>query len=272
MAGTAKKATTVKKPTKTAKKTVASTVVKEKTVKAVKTKSAAEVKQKTEKKAVSEKPIASEVHGLVATVVGVDGSAKGKMTLPAELFGETVNKQLIAQAVRVYLANQRVGGANTKTRGQVEGSTRKIYRQKGTGKARHGSIRAHIFVGGGVAFGPVTHDFSLTMPTKMKRKALASAITSQYQAGNVVIVDGLETLEPKTKFMAKALTAVSGAETMLLVISEKAEFVTRTARNIQGVDILPAHSVSTYDILSHKKVVFMKDSIATIKDNVVKTG
>ena len=174
--------------------------------------------------------------------------------------------------MRVYLANQRVGGANTKTRGEVAGSTRKIYRQKGTGKARHGSIRAHIFVGGGIAFGPVTHDFSLTMPTNMKRKALASAITSQYQTGNVVVVDGLEALEPKTKYMVKALAAVCEIGSVLLIRSDKTPLVARSARNIKGVDTLPAHSVSTYDILSHKKIVFMKDSITTIKDNVVKAG
>ncbi len=93
---------------------------------------------------------------LSVSVIGVDGKAAGKLTLP-QAFSATVNKQLLAQAVRVYLANQREGSAHTKTRGEVEGSTRKVYRQKGTGRARHGAVRAPIFVGGGITFGPRAH-------------------------------------------------------------------------------------------------------------------
>ena len=184
------------------------------------------------------------------------------MTLPIEIFGQKDNKQLVTQAVRVFL-NQRVGGASTKpgTSGRIYA---KIYNQKGTGRARHGSIRAHIFVGGGVAFGPVTHDFSLSMPTKMKRKALHCALSSQFQAGNIVLVDGLEALKLKTKHMAKALSAVSGAASSLLVLSKNSEAVAQIARNIEGVDIIPATSLNTYEVLSHKKIVFMKDAVGMI--------
>ena len=210
------------------------------------------------------KKITKAAAGMSATVEDVEGKATGKMTLPIEIFGQKDNKQLVTQAVRVFLANQRVGGASTKTRGQVEGSTRKIYNQKGTGRARHGSIRAHIFVGGGVAFGPVTHDFSLSMPTKMKRKALHCALSSQFQAGNIVLVDGLEALKLKTKHMAKALSAVSGAASSLLVLSKNSEAVAQIARNIEGVDIIPATSLNTYEVLSHKKIVFMKDAVGMI--------
>src|SRR3990170_6251019 len=134
-------------------------------------------------------------------VVGVDGKTKSKIQLPKELFGAKVNKALLAQAVRVYLANQRTGNAATKTRGEVEGSTRKIYRQKGTGRARHGAIRAPIFVGGGIVFGPRPHDFHLDFPKKMKRRALGSALTSKLGSGDVIVVSGLSDLEPKTKYM-----------------------------------------------------------------------
>jgi large subunit ribosomal protein L4 len=99
-------------------------------------------------------------------IVDVSGASKGNMTLPAEIFGVIPNKALLAQAVRVYLANQRQGNASTQTRGEVVGSTRKIYRQKGTGRARHGAIKAPIFVGGGVAHGPHPHDFGLDFPKK----------------------------------------------------------------------------------------------------------
>jgi len=228
----------------------------------------AQVKQKT----VTKKTVVhEEVHGLTASVVGTDGKAKGKMTLPKEVFGVKVNKQLITLAVRVYLANQREGGAATKTRGQVEGSTRKIYRQKGTGRARHGGIRAPIFVGGGITFGPVLpHSFSRSMPVVMKRKALTSALTSQYEAGNVVFIDGLESLEKKTKFMAKALAATCPIVHTLLVVTPGADDVVRTARNIGDLDILPATDLNTYTVMAHKHIIFMKDAVGVVKGIVTK--
>ena len=145
--------------TKKTTKKVAKAPIKKEVKKVAAPKASKVAVPKAEKKAVVEK-VARKVDGLNVQVFSTDGSEKGTMVLPKEVFGEKINKQLMSQFVRVYLANQRQGGANTKTRGEVEGSSRKIYKQKGTGRARHGSIRAHIFVGGGVVFGPVTHDFS----------------------------------------------------------------------------------------------------------------
>jgi large subunit ribosomal protein L4 len=194
----------------------------------------------------------------------VDGKAAGSIALPKEMFGVKPNSQLIAQAVRVYLANQRVGHAATKTRGMVEGSTRKIYKQKGTGRARHGAIRAPIFVGGGIVFGPQPRDFSLKFPQKMKRAALASALSSQFSAGNIIVVSGLTDLKPKTKLMAKALTAVGRTKNTLLVISKNAEAVSRSARNIQGIDIIPVSDMHTYGVMTHGKIVFMKEALKSL--------
>ena len=128
----------------------------------------APAKKKEVKAEVSIVEKVSEKATVSVNVVGIDGKISGKIALPGEIFGEKVNKALLAQAVRVYLANQRQGNASTKTRGEVEGSTRKIYRQKGTGRARHGSVRAPIFVKGGIVFGPKPRDFSLDMPKKKK--------------------------------------------------------------------------------------------------------
>ncbi len=224
---------------------------------------------KATKKAAVEK-VARKVDGLNAQVFSTDGTEKGTIVLPKEVFGEKVNKQLMSQFVRVYLANQRQGGANTKTRGEVEGSSRKIYKQKGTGRARHGSIRAHIFVGGGVVFGPVTHDFSLTMPTKMKRKALASALTAQLKQGSVTVVDGFEKLEAKTKLMAESLKVLGVDQKALIVLSKDGTTVARITKNIDGVDTTPASSLNTYDVLTHKHIVFMKDAIATVQEIITK--
>jgi large subunit ribosomal protein L4 len=245
---TIKKATRAKKTTRgTPAKTVKTNDVAEKTAK---------------------KPV--EAKGLTAAVVGIDGKAKGRITLPKEVFGEKLNKQLIAQAVRVYMANQRAGGAATKTRGMVEGSTRKIYRQKGTGRARHGNIRAPIFVGGGIVFGPVPHKFSLTMPRRMKRKALSCALSSQYNEGNLIVVDGLEKVKPKTKHMEKTLCAVSTVRPILLVTAKNSDTVIRIARNIADVDYVSAAILTTYDVLSHKKILFMKDAIGEVKEIIMK--
>ena len=202
--------------------------------------------------------------GLSISVLGVDGKKKSTMNLPKEVFGEKINKPLMAQAVRVYLANQRQGGAATKTRGQVEGSTRKIYRQKGTGRARHGGIRAPIFVGGGITFGPVPHDFSLTLPAKMKRKAMISALSSQFKERNIIVVDGLKDLKPKTKFMAKALHVAAGDATILVVLDGDSLVLSRNIRNIERIDSMPVMNLNTYDILTHQKIVFTKDSIKQI--------
>lgn len=187
------------------------------------------------------------------------------MTLPKELFGVKVNKPLLAQAVRVYLANQRQGTASTKTRGEVEGSTRKIYRQKGTGRARHGAIRAPIFVGGGITFGPKPRDYSLTMPKKMKRTALGSALTAQLQDGNIVVVTGFEKMKPKSKLALEALASLEAGDNTLLVTNSGAENIVRATRNLPSVDILPAASLNAYDVLSHKKLVFAKEAIGELK-------
>lgn len=196
---------------------------------------------------------------LSVPVLGTDGKPAGKMALPKELFAAKINKPLMAQAVRVYLANQRAGSAATKTRGQVEGSTRKIYRQKGTGRARHGAIRAPIFVGGGIVFGPKPREYRLDFPKKMKRAALASALTGAFQEGKMIVVSGLSGVA-KTKNMVHALSSVGATGSTLLVV-KGAGGVIRAARNIEGVDILPVQNLHAYSVISHKRIVFMKEAL-----------
>ena len=224
------------------------------------------------KKAVKEKPEKSEktAGSLQATVVGLDGKASGKVSLPKELFGAKENPSLMAQAVRVYLANQRSGNASTKTRGEVEGSTRKIYRQKGTGKARHGGIRAPVFVGGGIVFGPKPRDYSLKLSKNMKRRALASALTTQHANGNILFVDGLETLEPKTKIMVSTLKNIGINGKTLVVLAGNTKNVQRSARNIEDIDLLQAKDLHTYTVLSHTKLLVMKNAVAELKSTFIR--
>jgi large subunit ribosomal protein L4 len=207
-------------------------------------------------------------------VLDISGKVTGKVSLPGEMFGEKVNKALIAQAVRVYLANQRQGTVSTKTRGEVEGSTAKIYRQKGTGRARHGSKRAPIFVKGGVVFGPKPRDFSLALPQKMKRKALFSALSAKVKDKEVTVIDGLGTIVPKTKAFAQMLqkSGISGKKQKLLFVmaGKDVSVIMRAGRNISGVNFLPSKQINTYEVLAATRLVMMKDAIDEMKEHFLK--
>lgn len=216
-----------------------------------------EAEVKVAKPAAAKKSISLDVYG-------VDGKVAGKVSVPAEMFGGIVNKTLLAQAVRVYLANQRQGNASTKTRGEVDGSSAKIYRQKGTGRARHGSKRAPIFVKGGVVFGPKPRDFSLSLPAKMKRKALFSALSAKVADKTLTIVEGFETVDAKTKKFVQTLTKLGltdKKQNLLLVTDSKAEKVKRAGRNVEGVAFAGATLLNAYEVLRSKRLVIMKEAL-----------
>src|SRR6185437_1250962 len=158
----------------------------------------------------------------------------------------------------------------TKTRGEVDGSTRKIYQQKGTGRARHGGIRAPIFVKGGIAHGPKPRDYSLHLPTQMKRAAIRSALTTKLQAGDITFVTGFEKIDTKTKTMAQALHTVTKNKKLLFVMSHDMEKVFKSARNIAGVKVTTAQRVNTYDLLQAKTVVMMKDAVTVMEKTFIK--
>lgn len=204
---------------------------------------------------------------LTSEVFDLEGKVIEKMSLPEEIFGAKINKVLIAQAVRVYRANQRMGTASTKTRGEVHGSSRKIYRQKGTGRARHGSIRAPIFVHGGVVFGPRPHDYSLRLSQKMKRVALFSALTAKFQNNEMKILQGIEKIEPKTKIFSDVIgkLGLNNKKKILVIASSEIENLKRAGRNIEGVTLTVARRLSAYDILNNRQLLFMKESIEELK-------
>lgn len=205
---------------------------------------------------------------LSADVFDLSGKVIEQIALPQEVFGAKINKVLIAQAVRVYRANQRLGTASTKTRGEVEGSTRKIYRQKGTGRARHGSVRAPIFVHGGIVGGPKPRDYSLKMPKKMKKAALFGSLSDKYAVSKISIVDGFAKIEPKTKIFVEFIekTKLSEKKNKLLLITTGAvDNVKRAARNVEGVTIANVSTLNTHDVLNNKQLLFMKEAIAEIE-------
>jgi large subunit ribosomal protein L4 len=218
----------------------------------------------------SAKKVEKKESSLTIDVFDLEGKVTGKLSLPVEIFGEKVNKTLLAQAVRVYLANKRQGNASTKTRGEVDGSTRKIYRQKGTGKARHGSIRAPIFVKGGIVFGPRPRDFGLDLPKKMRRKALFSALSSKFADGEIKILSGLEGIEAKTKHFVTTIKNLGFEEKkrkILLVTAKDPENVKRAARNVAGISLTAAKRLNAYDVLATKQLLVTKDAIEEMKES-----
>ncbi|MBI2337972.1 50S ribosomal protein L4 [Candidatus Daviesbacteria bacterium] len=205
-------------------------------------------------------------------VYSLAGNAAGAMTLPKEIFGAKVNKQLLSQAIRVYATNQKDLPGSTKTRGEVEGSTAKIFRQKGTGRARHGAIRAPIFVGGGIALGPKPRKVRLSMPQKMKKAALLSALSAKAADKQVVGLTGVDKASGKTKEIAKLLTQLnskfkvenSKLKSALIVIDGKADNVVRAVRNIPGISILPANLINAYEVLKHEMLLITKEAVNVI--------
>lgn len=219
-------------------------------------------------------PVKTEAKtGLSVSVYGLDGKVSGKITLPSEIFAEKENPKLVAQAVRVYLANQRMGTSSTKTRGEVSGTTKKVYRQKGTGRARHGAKKAHIFVGGGIAFGPKPRDLSLSMPKKMKRKALFSALSHKLSQEKVLVVD-FEKATGKTKEIAAALKnlTLQDKKHVMVVVNKNLDTVRKASRNIENVAVENVASLSAYGVSKSASILFVKETIEGLKETFLKGG
>ena len=206
--------------------------------------------------------------GLSVPIYSLSGRAAGTLALPKEIFGQNINKNLLAQAVRVYMTNQKQFTASTKTRGEIRGSTAKIYRQKGTGRARHGSIRAPIFVGGGIVFGPKPREVKLSLPQKMKKAALISALSSKVADKNVVGLTGIEKASGKTKQIFQLLSKITEKgkkqPSVLILTGEIKNNVVRAVRNIHGVDVLPANLINAYEVLRHETLMLTKEAVSVI--------
>jgi large subunit ribosomal protein L4 len=203
-------------------------------------------------------------------VLSPTGKKLKTLTLPQEIFAAPINQPLMAQAVRVYLTNQRQGTKKVKTRGEVRGSRRKIWRQKGTGRARHGDRYAPIFVGGGVAHGPTGQEnYRLKLSKKMRRRALFSALTTKAQNKQVIVVSGLEKIEPKTKKMATALKKIAAYPTtkkITLILPGKEENINRASQNLSGVSLQLARQLNTYQVLNGGKLIFLEPSLKVLQD------
>lgn len=244
------------------------TEIKPKTVKVTK-KVVAKVVEAPKAVATAKKVVAGGLNVPVYSLLGVSTSF---IELPKDLFGGLVNKGLLALAMRVYLNNQKMHWGNTKTRGEVDGSTRKIYKQKGTGGARHGSNRAPIFRGGGITFGPKIRNTILKLPQKMKAAALLSALSMKAADGQIKILDSARATG-KTKEMVKF---VQGADlrSALIVTSEstsdESKLINRSATNLQRLDTISVTNLNAYDVLKVRDLVFTKSAIPALQDRFAK--
>jgi len=202
---------------------------------------------------------------MVIPMYDINGDNVGDVELRSDIFEVPVNVPLMHQAHVRQMANARAGTHKTQSRGEVDRTTRKWYRQKGTGRARHGSRSANLFVGGAVAHGPKPRDYTQKMPRKMQRAALRSALSVKANDNQIVVIDAFEMDVPKTKTMAAILKNLGLECNVLLVLPERNEAVEKSARNLPNVQILLADYINIHDLLSCDDILMPMDALQVIE-------
>ena len=199
-------------------------------------------------------------------VYDIEGKKVKTIELKEEVFGIVPNEAVVHSVLVNYLANQRQGTQSTKTRAEVSGGGRKPWRQKGTGRARQGSIRAPHWVGGGVALGPKPRSYNYTVNKKEKRLAIKSMLSSKVLENELVVVESLPLKEIKTKEMARILNNLKVEGKAVILLPEKDEIVQKSARNIEGVKTLQIGTINVYDLLKHKNLVVTEDTVKKLEE------
>lgn len=201
---------------------------------------------------------------MTLSVLTTDNKELKKIELDKSIFAVPVRRQLLYDCVQIYRRNQRQGTVQAKFRHEVAGSTKKIYRQKGTGNARHGGIRANIFVGGGIAFPPRPRDWYSSLPQSFKQEALRSALALRKKEGNLLLVEEIPAEKIKTKAMAQQLKKW-GIVKGLVVIEASQEKIWKSIRNIRHVALTTADSLNAFDILKYEKVVLTQKALSKLE-------
>lgn len=199
-------------------------------------------------------------------VVNMQGKSAGEMTLSEDVFAIIPNVGAMHLVVRSILANRRQGTQSTLTRSMVRGGGRKMYRQKGTGRARHHGSRAPQFRHGGVVFAPQPRDYVVKVPKKVRRLALKSALSAKLAAGDIIVLDELSLKEGKTRHIAKMLSDLGVEKSCLMVLPQSDELVLRAARNIKRLSDTNVGSINVYDILRADKLLLTRDSARAIEE------
>lgn len=199
-------------------------------------------------------------------VYNMKGEVVGQMELSDAVFGIEVNNHVLHLAVLKQLAAQRLGTHDTKNRSEVRGGGRKPWKQKGTGRARAGSRRSPIWVGGGIAFGPTPRKYNFELPRKVRKLALKSALTAKMQADEIMVLENLEFAEPKTKLMVETLSNLKINGKTLVVLPEYNENVEKSGRNIPGVLVEDAAGINVYDVLNCGKLVITRAAVEKVQE------
>jgi large subunit ribosomal protein L4 len=200
------------------------------------------------------------------TVYDLEGKEVGTVELDENVFGIEPNVPVMHQAMVRQRANARLGTHSTRSRSMVRGGGRKPWRQKGTGRARQGSIRSPQWRGGGVVFGPHPRKYTQKMPKQMRRLAIRSALSAKKQSDEIVVVDGLSGIEPKTRAMKAFLASLplAGARSTLIIVGDERDSVYRGANNLERVKVLPAQYVNMIDMFTHERVVMAREAVDLI--------
>ena len=198
-------------------------------------------------------------------VTTLDNQSAGEVTLDDGIFGLPVRKDILARMVNYQLAKRRQGTHKTKTRAEVRGSTRKLFRQKGTGRARAGNIRVSQRRGGGVVFGPQPRDHAIDLPKKVRRLALKTALSSKAADGKLVVLEAAKLESGKTKDLAARLKDLGWASTLVIDGAEVDQMFARAARNIPAFDVLPQQGANVYDILRRDTLVLTRDALQALE-------
>lgn len=199
----------------------------------------------------------------------MNGAQIGEIDLSDEIFGIKPNESVLHDAVIMQQASQRLGTHKVKGRSEVRGGGRKPWRQKGTGRARQGSIRSPQWVGGGTVFGPTPRSYSYKLPKKVRRLAVKSALSSKVIDNDIIVLDNLSMEMPKTKEMKNILDNLNVNSKVLLVDKEYSENIVLSSRNIPGVKFVSAEGINVLDILSHGKLILTKEAVAKIEEVLV---
>ena len=199
-------------------------------------------------------------------VYDIQGKKVSTVDLKDEIFGIEPNEAVVHSVLVNFLANQRQGTQNTKTRAEVRGGGRKPWRQKGTGRARQGSIRAPQWIKGGIALGPKPRSYKYTVNKKEKRLAIKSCLSSKVLENELTVVDSLNLKEIKTKEMAKAISNLKLEGKTLILLPEKNETVQKSARNIEGVKTTLVNTINVYDLLKYKNLVITLDTVKKLEE------
>lgn len=202
----------------------------------------------------------------IVDVYNMEGAVTGSLELSDAIFGIEPNQDVLHRVILNQLANRRQGTHSTKTRSEVNGGGRKPYRQKGTGRARQGSTRSAQHVGGGIIFGPKPRDYSYTLPKKVRRLAMKSALSTKVAAGNLIVIDTLELPEIKTQRMVQFLGNIGASKSTLLVTAVRNEIIERSTRNIVGIKTALVNTINVFDILKFEKFVVTKEAVLKVQE------